>query len=152
LFTNAAKYNIVLKFEGRDFDPDSGVVDENSYPDEFVPECVDLFIGDYLVPSYCPTFAEEWGELPCECVETFQIPEIQNAIEVKELVETQMGLAIVRSDEKPPKGRIEASGKLDGDYVLSKIQYVTSANGITMQVIVKGKSDTACARVANFME
>ena len=149
---NSGTYSVTLKFQGRDCDPKSGVVDDSTYDDEFTPEGVSMYIGDYLISSFCAEYADLWDNLGSESIEAFQLADIKSTIEVKEMIESQMGLTIVKVEENVPRGLIQASGKLDGGFILAKIQYVCSPSGVTMQVTVRGDNQGICERLANFVE
>ena len=128
------------------------MVDDATYDDEFSPEGVSVYIGDYLISSFCPEYQDLWDNLGSESIEAFQLQEIKTTAEVKDMIESQMGLTIVKVEEQLPRGVIQASGKLDGGYILAKVQYVCSPTGVTMQVTVRGDNQGICERLANFVE
>lgn len=105
-----------------------------------------------MISSFCAEYTDLWDNLGSESVEAFQLPEIKTTAEVKDMIESQMGLTIVKVEEQTPRGVIQASGKLEGGFILAKVQYVCSPSGVTMQVTVRGDNQGICERLANFVE
>ncbi|KAG0352506.1 coatomer subunit gamma [Podila minutissima] len=77
-------FSSVLKFIAKDCDPTTGEPDEEGFEDEYQVEEVSLAIGDFVLPSYIPSFNKGWEDLGAEfeVVETLALtasPGIQEA-------------------------------------------------------------------------
>jgi coatomer protein complex subunit gamma len=148
-----AKYQVIMKFNVRDCDPDTEVVDEVSYPDEYQPESIDVFVGDYMIPTYIPQFEQTWQESQNIVTETYQLSELRTVKDTVEMLEKQLGLKNI-GDVKEDLKQVNMGGVfLGGLVVLCNVKLaVNPTNGVTLQLNVKSKSLELADRIANSIQ
>lgn len=148
--TTTGKWSVTLKFQVRDCDPETGAVDDVSYPDTYQPESIEIFMGDYMLPSYFPQFETEWNG-PGEVVtETFALSEIKSVKDAIELLQEQLGMKLADSNIKESaRSQVNMTGTFVGGFkCFAKINLIVS-DGVTMQVNVKSPSAELSDMLAN---
>ncbi|KAI8902835.1 adaptin N terminal region-domain-containing protein [Globomyces pollinis-pini] len=153
--TATGKFALTLRFHVRDCDPDTGVVDEQSYPDEYAPEAVNVYIGDYMLPTYVPAFETAWSELDNQATETFALGEIKTAKEATETITQQLGLKPTELIIKEaPRTQVCFGGTFVGGIpCLAKVNMVINpSDGVTMQLNVKTGIAELSERLANSIQ
>ncbi len=132
-----------LKFHVRDCDPDTGLVDDNSYPDEYTPENVDLYVGDFVLPTYIPSFESKWEELGNQVTETFALSELKSVKQTIDLLSEQLGL---QPTESIIKEAARTSVTLGGSFVgglaiLARVNMIVNpTDGVTLQLNIRSPS------------
>ncbi|KAJ3306240.1 Coatomer subunit gamma-2 [Kappamyces sp. JEL0829] len=150
-----AKFAITLNFHTRDCDPDSGIVDENSYPDKYQPEGIDIFTGDYMLPTYIPGFEAAWNGAGPAATETFALPEVRSVQQAVTLLQEQLGMKPIDAVIKEaPRSHINLAGTFVGGIpCLAKVNLVVNpTEGVTMQLNVKSPVPELSERVANSIQ
>jgi coatomer subunit gamma len=144
-----------LKFNVRDCDPESGVVDDNSYPDEYQPESIDVFTGDYMLPTYVPGFEAVWSGAGQAVTETFALSEVKTVKQAASLLQDQLGMKPVDPVIKEaPRSQINLAGTFVGGIpCLAKVNLVVNpTEGVTMQLNVKCPVPALSERLANAIQ
>ncbi|KAJ3254341.1 Coatomer subunit gamma-2 [Boothiomyces macroporosus] len=153
--TPTGKFSVTLEFDLHDCDPDSGIVDETSYPDKYQPESIDVYTGDYVLPTYISSFEEKWEELPALATETFALTDVKSIKQAVAQLEEQIGMrpidAVIR---EAPRTQICMGGTfIGGEVCLAKVNMVLSpSEGVTMQLNIKSSHEELSDRLANSVE
>lgn len=150
-----AKFAITLNFNVRDCDPESGVVDENSYPDEYQPEGVEICTGDYMLPSYVSGFDSVWDAATAAVTETFALGEVKTVKQAVTLLQEQLGVKPTDPIIKEaPRSQINMCGTFVGGIrCLVKVNLVVNpTEGVTMQLNVKTPDHDLSERLANSIQ
>jgi coatomer subunit gamma len=144
-----------LKFEARDCDPDSGVVDDVAYSDEYQPENFDVFTGDYMLPTYIPSFQSVWNEMGNLVSETFALAEIKTVKDAINFLQIQLGMKVMNDNVKEGT-RVEVfmGGTFVGGHkcIANVKMVINPTNGVTMQLNVKSNSHDLSYRIANSIQ
>lgn len=150
-----AKFSITLNFHVRDCDPESGVVDDNSYPDMYQPEAIDIFTGDYMQPTYIPGFEANWTSCGDAVTETFQLSEVKSVQQAASLLQEQLGMKPIDPVIKEaPRSQINLTGSFVGGIpCLAKVNLVVNpTGGTTMQINIKTPVPELSERLANSIQ
>ncbi|KAJ3270041.1 Coatomer subunit gamma-2 [Terramyces sp. JEL0728] len=153
--TPTGKFSVTLEFDLHDCDPDSGIVDETSYPDKYQPESVDVYTGDYILPTYISSFEDRWEELPASATETFALADVKSIKQAVTQLQEQIGMRPIDAVIKEaPRTQICMGGTfIGGEVCLAKVNLVLSpSEGVTMQLNVKSGHEELSDRIANSVE
>ncbi|KAF9941845.1 coatomer subunit gamma [Modicella reniformis] len=133
-----------LKFIVKDCDPQTGEPDEEGFEDDYEVEDVSLAIGDFVLPTYIPSFSKAWDELGVdnEVVETLALttsPGLQDAC--RDLI------ALLGMQALENSGTVQGSNVhtmmlsgifLGGIRVLARCRMTyDSATGVTLQLTIR---------------
>jgi coatomer protein complex subunit gamma len=150
-----AKFSITLKFHVRDCDPESGIVDDNSYPDEYQPESIDVFVGDYMLPTYVAGFEATWNGAGTASTETFALPEVKSVHQAVTLLQDQLGMKPIDPlIKEAPRSQINLAGTFVGGIpCLAKVNLIVNpTEGVTMQLNIKTPVSELGDRLANSIQ
>jgi hypothetical protein len=148
--THLGKYQVTLKFQSRDIDPDTGIVGE-AFDDEYPTEGIDVFIGDYVMGNYIAGFDSIWDQLGNEVVETFMLPEMKTVASTVHQLSLQLGLKATEGIKEAARSTVKMGGTaVGGIQVLSTVNMIVNPReGVTMQVIVRSEDEDTSELVAN---
>lgn len=154
-WTNLGKFTPRLEFSVRDCDPETGIVDDMSYPDTYTPEPIDLVTGDYMLGTYVPDFDTLWESAPNAVTETFALPDLKSVKDTLIMVCTLLGV-VCTEQVYPEQARstLKAGGTFIGGVPVLVMCHVIlhPTNGVTMQVNVKSGRGDVSERVANSIQ
>jgi coatomer protein complex subunit gamma len=146
------KFNICMKFNVRDCDPDSGIVDESSYPDEYVPNSVDIYIGDYMTAHYSD-FEQVWNESKHTSQEAYQLSNIKSVAALVEYFNLVFMSPINFVVKEQPRSQMNFVGMYNDCVFAVKILCVLHpTEGVTMQVTAKCSDQDIAYRIANAVQ
>nr|KAF6267239.1 hypothetical protein mPipKuh1_008542 [Pipistrellus kuhlii] len=144
----ASTFSCTLKFTVRDYDPDSGVPNEEGYEDEYVLEDLEVTVSDHIQKVMKPNFAAAWEEVgdTFEKQETFALSSTKTLQEAVNNIITFLGMQPCERSEKVPENKNSHSlflaGVYRGGYDLLVRAKLALADGVTMQVTVRSKEET----------
>ena len=131
------------------------MVDDNSYPDMYQPEPIDIYIGDYMLPTYVPGFESAWTNGGQAVTETFALSEVTSVQQAASLLQEQLGMkSIDPSIKEAPRSQINMAGTFVGGIpCLAKVNIVVHpTEGVTMQLNIKSPHPELSERLANSIQ
>jgi coatomer protein complex subunit gamma len=117
-------------------------VDDPGYSDEYQVEDLQIFVGDYIKPTFLGN--EKWNELAHQDIETYQLP-LQSIDEAVTKLHQQLGM-------KPTleNNHHVMQGMLANHAILCRVRMVfDKENGVTMELSVKSSNEEVCSLVSN---
>ncbi|XP_069085421.1 coatomer subunit gamma-2 isoform X1 [Pleurodeles waltl] len=142
-------FNCTMKFVVRDCDPNTRVPDDEGYDDEYVLEDMEVTLSDHIQKVLKPNFSAAWEEVgdENEKEETFALASIKTLEEAVSNIIKFLGMQPCERSDKVPENKNSHTLYLAGVYRGGSDVLVRSrlalADGVTMQVTVRSKDETA---------
>ncbi|XP_078533630.1 coatomer subunit gamma-2 isoform X2 [Lissotriton helveticus] len=147
--TVSCTFNCTMKFVVRDCDPNTRVPDDEGYDDEYVLEDVEVTLSDHIQKVLKPNFSAAWEEVgdENEKEETFALASLKTLEEAVNNIIKFLGMQPCERSDKVPENKNSHTLYLAGVYrggsdVLVRSRLALS-DGVTMQVTVRSKDETA---------
>ncbi|KAL1924334.1 uncharacterized protein VTP21DRAFT_7369 [Calcarisporiella thermophila] len=146
-----ASFINTLKFVVKECDPTSGDLideDDEGYEDEYQVEDIELLTGDYMKPTYEPSFVKAWDQLEAEVVETFFL-DPERASNIKTACSSLIDLLGMQplEDTANPKSStahslIMSGELLEGGKVLARCRMTHVADeGVALELTVRSENE-----------
>ncbi|MEE6481754.1 hypothetical protein FKM82_012956, partial [Ascaphus truei] len=142
-------FNCTMKFVVRDCDPHTGAPDDDGYSDEYVLEDLEVTLGDHIQKVLKPNFGAVWDEMgdDYEKEETFALSSIKTLEEAVNNIIKFLGMQPCERSDKVPENKnshvLYLSGVYRGGHDVLVRSRLALADGVTMQVTVRSRDETA---------
>ncbi|KAJ3220422.1 Coatomer subunit gamma-2 [Clydaea vesicula] len=153
-----ASFSNTLRFLVKEFDINSGEVDEEGYEDEYLLEDVDVTLADYFQPLYLSDFRKSWEEAGSqnEVIETYSLTAVQS---IKAAVSTVIDLLGMQPNEQTQHVKEKATTHtliLSGTYFIGLINCFVRcrcafdpSSGVTMELTARSNNRNVNEKIVN---
>eukprot|EP01121_Diplochlamys_sp_Union-15-3_P013035 TRINITY_DN3990_c0_g1_i2.p1 TRINITY_DN3990_c0_g1~~TRINITY_DN3990_c0_g1_i2.p1 ORF type:complete len:700 (+),score=124.59 TRINITY_DN3990_c0_g1_i2:312-2102(+) len=154
-----ASFTNKLKFDVKQVDADSGQAEDESTPEEYPLEDIDISIADFVKRNFVPNWGEKWEELgeDTTAVETFSLSSVNSCADaVKEIIDFLGMQPCDRTETIPPKRTkhiLLLSGlAVGGIPILARVRMkVNPSGGVSMELTVRSNDAELSSQIASAM-
>ncbi|KAJ8393370.1 hypothetical protein AAFF_G00060920 [Aldrovandia affinis] len=142
-------FSCTMKYLVRDCDPNTGHPDDDGYDDEYVLEDLEVTVADHIQRVLKPNFSAAWDEVGAdfEKEETFALSSVRTLDEAVSNIISFLGMQPCERSDKVPENKnshvLFLAGVFRGGHDVLVRSRLALADGVTMQVTVRSREETA---------